>query len=110
MARLSRLALTGLAAVLSGWARAADLPPAPSLPEAESGPAAFGGWYLRGDVGGGVNTTAPELKVAPGPIVAGPAGGFISGAATETFNYTTVSPFGMIDVGARLSVQQFVSR
>jgi opacity protein-like surface antigen len=100
MARLSRLALTGVAAVLSAWARAADLPPIPSLPEAESGPAEFGGWYLRGDVGGGVNTTAPELKIAPDPIAAGVAGGFISGAATQTFNNATLSPFGMIDAGA----------
>ena len=99
MARLSRLALMGVAAVLAGWARAADLPPIPSLPEAESGPAEFGGWYLRGDIGGGLNMTAPELKVAPDPIAAGLAGGFISGAATETFDNATLSPFGMIDAG-----------
>ena len=99
MARLSRLALMGIAAVLAGWARAADLPPIPSLPEAESGPAEFGGWYLRGDIGGGVNTTAPELRIAPDPIAAGLAGGFISSAATKTFNNATLSPSAMIDAG-----------
>jgi opacity protein-like surface antigen len=99
MARLSRLALIGLAAVLAGWARAADLPPIPSLPEAESGPAEFGGWYLRGDIGGGVNMTAPELRIAPDPIAAGLAGGFISSAATKTFNNATLSPSAMIDAG-----------
>src|SRR5271166_5564912 len=97
MARLSRLALTGAAAVLSGWARAADLPPIPSLPEATSGPAEFGGWYLRGDVGAGVNMTAPELRGAPDPIV---AGGFIVGAAPQTSNDTTLSTSGIVDAGA----------
>ena len=92
MPRLSRLALIVAAAVLSGRARAADLPPIPSLPEAESGPTEFSGWYLRGDVGGGVNMTAPKFKIASDPVA--------PGAATETFNDTTLSPSGMIDVGA----------
>ena len=68
MARLSRLALVVAAAVLAGGRRAADLPPIPSLPEAESGPTEFSGWYLRGDVGGGVNMTAPKFKVASDPV------------------------------------------
>ena len=97
MARLSRLALTGAAAVLSGSARAADLPPIPFPPEATSGPAEFGGWYLRGDVGAGVNMTAPELRGAPGPIV---AGGFIIGSAPQTSNDTTLSTSGIVDAGA----------
>src|SRR5579871_3141195 len=92
MPRLSRLALIGVAAVLSGLALAADLPPIPSLPEAESGPAEFSGWYLRGDVGGGVDMTAPKLKVASDPLS--------PGGAIETFNSATLSPFGMIDAGA----------
>jgi opacity protein-like surface antigen len=100
MARLSRLALTGAAAVLSGWARAADLPPIPSLPEATSDPAEFGGWYLRGDVGAGVNMNAPELRDAPDSIAAGVAGGFNIGAAHQTFNDTTLSTSGIVDAGA----------
>jgi opacity protein-like surface antigen len=99
MARLSRLALTAAAAVLSGWARAADLPPIPSLPEATSGPAEFGGWYLRGDVGAGVNMTAPELRDAPDSIAAGVAGGFSIGAPHQTFNDTTLSTSGIVDAG-----------
>jgi hypothetical protein len=51
MARLSWLALTGAAAVLSGWARAADLPPIPSLPEAASGPAEFGAGICAATLG-----------------------------------------------------------
>ena len=42
----------------------------------------FSGWYLRGDVGGGVNSTTPELQDRADPIAAGAAGGFLSGAAT----------------------------
>lgn len=97
MAKLGPFALAGVAAASCGWARAADLPPAPSLPPPSPAEAEFGGWYLRGDVGVGVNSTAPELKTSPDPIV---AGGFISGAATRAFDKTTLSPFGMVDIGA----------
>jgi opacity protein-like surface antigen len=85
MAKLGPLVLAGIAAACGGWARAADLPPAPSLPPPSSADSQFGGWYLRGDAGVGVNSTAPELRSA--------------GAATRTFGDTTLSPFGMIDVG-----------
>jgi opacity protein-like surface antigen len=99
MAKLGPLALAAVAAASSGGAMAADLPPAPSLPPQSSSETEFGGWYLRGDVGIGVNSTVPELRIAPDPIAASVVGGVISGAATQTFN-TTVSPVGMIDAGA----------
>jgi hypothetical protein len=99
MVRLSRLVLAGVAAVLSGRARAADLPPAPSLPLLSPSEAEFGGWYLRGDVGASANATAPEFRIAPDAFTPGVAGGFISGAATQTFGNTTLSPFGMVDIG-----------
>jgi len=99
MAQLGPLTLVVVAAVTCGLARAADLPPAPSLPPLSPAESQFGGWYLRGDVGVGVNSTAPELKPSSDPIAAGAAGGFISGA-TQAFNDTTLSPFGMIDLGA----------
>jgi opacity protein-like surface antigen len=107
MAKLGPLALAGIAAAFSGWARAADLPPAPSLPPLSPADAQFGGWYLRGDVGIGVNSTAPELKIAADPIAAGVAGGFISGAATQPFSNTTLSPFGMVDFGAGYQVNSW---
>jgi opacity protein-like surface antigen len=91
MAKLGSLALAGIAAVSSSWARAADLPPAPSLP-APSAAEQLGGWYLRGDVGVGVNSTAPELDVAVGPLAAP--------AAMPTLRRSSLSPFGMVDVGA----------
>jgi opacity protein-like surface antigen len=75
-----------MAAVSAGWARAADLPPAPPLPPLSSAEEQFGGWYLRGDLGIGVNSTAPEFKAAFDPI------------AASSFD-TTLSPFGVIDFG-----------
>ncbi len=88
----------GVAAASCGWASAADLlPPAPSLPPAPA--AEFGGWYLRGDVGFGLAAGAPELQNAPNPIVAGVARGFLSSAAHQSFNNTSLSSSGMIDFG-----------
>jgi opacity protein-like surface antigen len=100
MEKLRSLALAAMAATSCGWARAADLPPAPSLPSPPAAATEFGGWYLRGDVGVGVNSTAPQLETMPDPIAAGVATGFVSSAATQAFNNTTLSPFGMIDFGA----------
>jgi opacity protein-like surface antigen len=91
MAKLGPLALAAIAAAFSGWARAADLPPAPSLPPASPAEEEFSGWYLRGDVGGGVNA-APKLEIARGPL-AGPI-------ATQAVFSPSLSPFGMVDVGA----------
>ena len=92
MARLGPLACTAIAAASCGWARAADLPPAPSLPPASAAEEEFSGWYLRGDVGGGVNAAAPKLEITPGPL-AGPI-------ATQAVFSPSLSPFGMVDVGA----------
>jgi opacity protein-like surface antigen len=100
MAKLTRLAIAGAAAATCGWASAADLPQPPPLPPPPVAVAEFGGWYLRGDVGLGVNAAAPELQNTPDPIATGVASGFLSPAATEAFNNSTLSPFGMIDVGA----------
>lgn len=93
MAKLRRLALAGIPVVSCGWANAADLPPAPSLPE-QTAEEEFSGWYLRGDVGGGVNLARPELETAPEVNAAS------SGAAAGRFDNATLSPFGMVDVGA----------
>ena len=45
-----------------------------------------------GDAGGGVNAAAPKLEIAPGPL-AGPI-------ATQAVWRPSLSPFGMVDVGA----------
>jgi opacity protein-like surface antigen len=100
MAKLRLVAIAGAVAATCGWANAADLPPAPLLPAASPPIVEFSGWYLRGDVGLGINATAPELQIAPDPIALGFASGFQSSGASQAFNNTTLSPFGMIDVGA----------
>jgi opacity protein-like surface antigen len=93
MAKLRRLALAGIPVVSCGWANAADLPPAPPLPE-QTAEEEFSGWYLRGDVGGGVNSGRPELEIAPEATAAS------AGGAVGRFDNATLSPFGIVDVGA----------
>ena len=90
----------GAALASAGLARAADLPPAPHLPAPVSDVEDFSGWYLRGDVGAGINANRLDLKTAPDPIAAGVSSGFLSSQASQAFNNTTLSPFGLIDVGA----------
>jgi opacity protein-like surface antigen len=97
MAKLRLLALAGI--VSCGWANAADLPPAPSLPE-QAATDEFSGWYLRGDVGGGVNSARPELETAPSVTAASADEWLLSGAAVRRLDNATLSPFGMVDVGA----------
>jgi opacity protein-like surface antigen len=92
MAKLRRLALAGIAAASWGSAKAADLPPVPSLPSEPPEAAEFSGWYLRGDVGGGVEAASPQLDITPGPL-AGPI-------AIPTPLHSSLSPFGMVDIGA----------
>jgi opacity protein-like surface antigen len=58
----------------------------------------FSGWYLRGDVGWGVAEN-PVLENYPDPIASGVSSGALSSNAAEAFNNTTLSPFGMVDVG-----------
>src|SRR5271165_4751675 len=100
MANLKALAIAvGVAVAPGGFARAADLPPAPRLPAPTPVVEDFGGWYLRGDVGAGINTTAPDLQTIPDPLAAGVSSGFLSSQANQAFNNTTLSPFGLIDAG-----------
>ncbi len=100
MANLKALAIAvGVAVAPGGIARAADLPPAPRLPAPTPVVEDFGGWYLRGDVGAGINTTAPDLQTIPDPVAAGVASGLLSTQASQAFNNTTLSPFGLIDAG-----------
>jgi opacity protein-like surface antigen len=91
MAKLRALVLAGIGAVAGEWAKAADLPPAPSLPQLSPGEAEFSGWYLRGDAGAGLNAAAPQVEVAPLPLA--------TPAAIPTLSHSSLSPFGMVDVG-----------
>ena len=88
----------GVSLVAAGLAQAADLPPAPQLPAAASEPD-FGGWYLRGDVGAGINASAPQLETLPDPVATGVTNGFLSSQTVGDFNNTTLSPTGTIGGG-----------
>ncbi|MBV8106214.1 MAG: outer membrane beta-barrel protein [Hyphomicrobiales bacterium] len=94
------LIAAGVALASGGLADAADLPPAPRLPAPEPVAEEFGGWYLCGDVGVGINATSVDLQDDPDPIATGISSGFLSSQANQAYNNTTLSPFGLIDVGA----------
>jgi opacity protein-like surface antigen len=100
MALFRPSAAAAMVFVSCGFAVAADLPPAPKLPPPEPVPAEFSGWYLRGDVGIGANSAEPELQASPNFLSSGVASGELSTSANEAFNNTSLSPFGMVDVGA----------
>jgi opacity protein-like surface antigen len=101
MAKYRALIIAGGALfALARSAGAADLlPPPPALEPPPPAAYEFNGWYLRGDVGLGVNATAPNLAVSPDPLAAGIAGGTLDAAATNTFNNPTLSASGIFDLG-----------
>ena len=84
----------GVALAATSVAKAADLlPPAPPMPAAALAPAEFSGWYLRGDIGIGVNMTTPKLTDTPNPLAGLPADAF------DSFSNPTISGSGIFDVG-----------
>src|SRR5579872_4144265 len=83
----------GVVLAATSIAGAADLlPPAPAMPAAPA-PAEFSGWYLRGDIGMGINMDTPKLTDTPNPLVGLPADAFVS------FSNPTISGSGLFDVG-----------
>jgi opacity protein-like surface antigen len=94
------LIAAGVALASGGLASAADLPPAPRLPSPAPVVDHYGGWYLRGDVGIAVNASSVDLQNDPDPIATGISSGFLSSQANQAYNNTTLSPYGLIDVGA----------
>ena len=92
MARLGPLACTAIAAASCGWAKAADLPAARPFPPASGAEEQFSGWYLRGDVGGASMRRRRKVDIAPGPLA--------GLSAIPTVLRPSLSPFGMVDVGA----------
>src|SRR5271163_169884 len=99
MAKFKALILAaGACLALVQAAAAADLlPPAPALAPP---PVEFNGWYLRGDIGVGVNAWAPQMATSPNPLAGTNSGGFAySAEAWQAFNNSSVSASGMYDVG-----------
>jgi opacity protein-like surface antigen len=101
MAKYRALIVAGGALfALARTAGAADLlPPPPALEPPPPTAYEFNGWYLRGDVGIGMNATTPQLAVSPDPLAAGIAGGTLDAAATNTFYNPTISASGIFDLG-----------
>jgi opacity protein-like surface antigen len=101
MAKYRALIIAGGALfALARAAGAADLlPPPPALEPPPPTAYEFNGWYLRGDVGIGMNATTPSLAVSPDVLAAGIAGGTLDAAATNTFYNPTISASGIFDLG-----------
>ncbi len=90
-------ALAAGLSLAAGPARAVVLPPAPDLPPATPAATdAFGGWYLRGDVGAGFET-APGAGSGPAPAIVLPA---LPAPAVASFGDASVTPSAILDVGA----------
>lgn len=94
MAGWMRTALAiGLAALTAGAAAAVDLPPVPELPPADAAQN-FGGFYLRGDVGGGFEP-APALHVEPAPGAAA----VLPPPPTPSIGASSLTPSATADLG-----------
>ncbi len=100
MAKFKALLLAGGAFfALARAAVAADLlPPAPAMEPPPPPQAEFSGWYLRGDVGIGINANTPNLVNTPDPIATAGAG-YYTGTPTESFNNSTISAAMNFDLG-----------
>ena len=109
MATFKALILAGgVILALAPAAVAADLlPPPPPMEPAPPPPAEFNGWYLRGDVGVGVNANNPGLGITPDPVATGIADGSLSTAATNNFFNSTLSSSGFADVGIGYQVNSW---
>lgn len=101
MAKYQAFMIAGAAFfALARSAGAADLlPPPPALEPPPPVEMEFSGWYLRGDVGLGINATKSTLAVSPDPLAAGIAGGTLDAAATNRFFNPTISDSGVFDIG-----------
>ncbi len=110
MARSMALTLASVAVfALTTASYAADLlPPAPRLeplPPADN-TGDFSGWYLRGDVGVGVNSP-PSFTTTPDALATGVASGFLSASATEGYFNPALSQSGIGDVGVGYRFNNF---
>ena len=87
-----------------GVALAADLlPPPPALEPAPpmAGPD-FGGWYLRGDVGVGVQMGSRNVAISPDPLIGAPADAF------NSFYNPTISASTLFDVGVGYQINNWL--
>jgi opacity protein-like surface antigen len=110
MAKLKAVILAGGAALaasllaMPNLAIAADLlPPPPALePAPPLAAPEFGGWYLRGDTGLGMQTGAKSIAISPNPLIGAPADAF------NTFYNPTTSAAGLFDVGVGYQINNWL--
>jgi opacity protein-like surface antigen len=109
MAKLKGLILAGGALLaLTRAAAAADLlPPAPALEPPPPAAVEFTGWYLRGDIGVGVNANTPNLFNSPNPA-AGTPDSYYSSIPTQSFNNPTISAATNFDLGVGYQVNNWL--
>ena len=86
--------VSGAVVAMASLAHAADLPPPPAVePGPMMAPPDFSGWYLRGDIGFGVQTGSINPVVTPNPLIGAPANAF------NSFYNSSLSTQGMFDAG-----------
>ncbi len=103
MGGLKALFLVGGAlAAMTTVSQAADLlPPAPAIEPAPPVAQEFSGWYLRGDVGVGVQTGNLSPSITPNPLIGAPADAF------NSFYNPSLSASALFDVGVGYQINNW---
>jgi opacity protein-like surface antigen len=92
--------VSGAVIGMTTLARAADLLPPP--PPMEPAPLEYSGWYLRGDVGVGVQTGNINLNLSPNPLIGLPADAF------NSFYNPSISAAALFDVGVGYQINNWL--
>ena len=102
------LAVIASAALTTGAFAADLLPPPPAMepPPPQIYSAETGGWYLRGDVGLGINNTS-GFTTSPDALQDGLHTGFLASGSTEGYYNTSLSESAMLDMGVGYQVNSW---
>lgn len=92
----------GAVVAMTSLAQAADLPPPPLEPAPMMAPPDFSGWYLRGDVGFGVQTGNINPVINPNPLIGAPANAF------NSFYNPSVSMAGEFGAGVGYQINNWL--
>jgi opacity protein-like surface antigen len=95
--------VTGAVICMTSLAQAADLlPPPPPMEPAPMVSQEFSGWYLRGDVGMGIQSNNVSVSTSPNPLLGlGPGG-------TNNYYNSSVSSSTLFDVGIGYQVNNWL--
>lgn len=104
MASLKGLFFLGGAVIgMTGFAQAADLlPPPPPMEPAPMAAPEYSGWYLRGDVGVGIQTSNINLNLSPNPLIGLPSDAF------NSFYNPSISAAALFDVGIGYQINNWL--